>query len=273
MPSPFPGMDPYLEQQWTNLHTTLITYIRDWINPRLPRNYIAKMEEAIAVESDEGDRWAYVPDVFVAPDPDALYDPQDEGGDGGGVAVAEPVAVAKPIKIKMVTDEWMQKYITITDARGSRLITVIELLSPSNKRGGGMREYRKKRQDILWGGANLVEIDLCRGGDWERLLWPDTLPPEAEATYRIITHRRHGSGSLEIFPIHLDQRLPAIPIPLRENDEDVVLDLQPLLDRAYDNGRFGRSLDYTARLEPPLEGEEAAWAAGVLEREQLLHHV
>ena len=111
---------------------------------------------------------------------------------------------------------------------------------------------------------NLVEIDLCRRGDWERLLWPHTLPPRAKTTYRIITRRAQWPGQLEVYPISLRQRLPAFPIPLRPDDPDLPLDLQPLLDRAYDNGRFGRTLAYDEPLVPPLEGEDAAWAAELL---------
>ena len=257
MPSPFPGMDPYLERKWTNFHSTLITYIRDALNAGLPAGLAADMEEYVAVDAAEGERWTRVPDVHVTRDDEGWQD------SGGGVAVAEEVAVAQPLLVEQLGEPWQQKYIRIVDSEGERLVTVIELLSPSNKQDAGMVEYKKKRQEVLRGGAHLVEIDLCRQGDWRRLLWPASLPEGAASEYRIITRRVRLTHILEVYPITLRQRLPRFPIPLRETDPDLPLDLQPLLDRAYVNGRFDR-LDYARPLYPPLEGDDAAWAAELL---------
>ena len=61
----------------------------------------------------------------------------------------------------------------------------------------------------------------------------------------------------------MQDRLPAIAIPLRETDRDVPLDLQPILDQAYRNGRYD-DLDYIRDPDPPLTGEDAVWAAQIL---------
>ena len=130
MPSPFPGMDPYLEQKWTNVHSRLITYICDAINPGLPDDLVAGMEETVTVESDEGEHWAWVPDVHVARDPEAAF---EVGGSsrGGGVAVAEPVMV------RVVGDPWRQKRITITDTRGGAACDDHRTAQPVEQAGQG----------------------------------------------------------------------------------------------------------------------------------------
>ena len=154
-------------------------------------------------------------------------------------------------------------------AAGGKLITVIEVLRPANKTGDGWKDYRRKQQDYLHAGVNLVEIDLLRGGD-HVLGFPraevenaDTIP------YFICVTRASDRLSRYVYPIALQQRLPAIAIPLRETDADVPLDLQPLVDRAYELGRHWQE-DFSQRLSPPLAAEEQEWATERLRGAELL---
>jgi hypothetical protein len=68
----------------------------------------------------------------------------------------------------------------------------------------------------------------------------------------------------EVYPMPLRQRLPAVRVPLRPADPDVVLDLQALVDRAYRAGAYGWTLDYRAEPVPPLGPDDAAWADDLL---------
>ena len=180
----------------------------------------------------------------------------------GGIALAEPVVV----HVAEATPRWVE----IREA-GGRLITVIEVLSPVNKIGDGWNDYRRKQHDYLSAGVNVVEIDLLRGGE-HVLAFPRHALAAAEAAcpYMICVRRITSREARAVYPIPLTQRLPAIAIPLRETDADVPLDLQPLLDRAYENGRHWQE-DFVQPLHPPLTAEEQTWvserlgAAGLVE--------
>jgi hypothetical protein len=150
------------------------------------------------------------------------------------------------------------------------LITVLELLSPSNKLESDERDrYRCKRRRFLSGGANLVEIDLIRKGTW---IVPEGIRKalcEAGACYGVCVYRAAHPGEHEVYPIRLRERLPAIRVPLRPTDADVVLDLQPLIDQCHERGRY-HFLNYRLDLDPPLPPEDAAWVSQVLREHHLL---
>src|SRR5437773_9325252 len=158
MKSPFPGMDPYLEARWGDVHQSLITYARDALQPNLPDDLRARVEERVFVETDAEQIRRVVPDLHVA-----QYHPaaasQAGRADAGGVAVAEPM-------VFLLEDEAVTEgYIEIRERGGGKVITVIEFLSPANKGGGeGQRLYLQKQQEVLHSDTNLVEIDLVRSG-------------------------------------------------------------------------------------------------------------
>src|SRR5262249_46901068 len=177
MKSPFPGMDPYLERHWGDVHQALVTYIRDQLQASLPEGLRARMQERVYIESPDW-RHEYYPDVRV------IERPRDVSI-GGATAVAEPAVVtqaedgfpapAEPIVIRLDQEPVTEGYIEIVDVKsGHRVITTIEVLSPSNKHvGDGQRLFLQKREDMKSAGVNIVEIDLLRGGD--RVLM---VPPE-----------------------------------------------------------------------------------------------
>jgi hypothetical protein len=258
MRSPFPGMDPYLERHWRDVHATVITLARAQLNRSLPEDLVARVEERVVIDPDPPARGrAIFRDVRVYEDP--TDQPADRTPTAGGAAVAEPII------LELEVEEHAGPYVTVIDADGGELVNVIEVLSPTNKLAGqGRDEYRAKRDKLLAARVNLVEIDLIRVGRWREALRPVVAPARAERAYRVVSWREHPVRRVELFPIGIRHRLPVIPIPLRDGDQDVTLDLQVLLDTVYVEGRYAR-LRYGDPCEPPLEGADADWA------DELLH--
>jgi hypothetical protein len=256
MDSPFPGMDPYLEQSWGDFHHSLITYARDQLQPRLPRDLRAQIQERIVIEPP-ADRGEFYPDAHVA---EVKRRPP---GRAVATAVAEEVDVAVP-RLVTVGRERRQGSIEIVDAgTRERVVTVIEILSPSNKRPGeGHDDYRRKLKKLKAGRVSAVEIDLLRAG--KRGLAPARMP-KAERTAYLACARRGGRPQIiEVYAMPLRARLPKIRIPLRQADADVVLDIQAIVDLAYDNGRYNTAIDYQVDPRPPLDPDDAAWADALL---------
>lgn len=254
MKSPFPGMDPYLERHWLDVHTSLVTGARDALNQQLPADLVASAEERIAVESQSGEEHIFGPDVRVVEPP------------RGVVAVAEDPAgrVEAPYRLVAQVEPMIERFIRILEAGTERLVTVIEIVSPMNKQGPGLQAFRSKRAELLGAGVNFVEIDLNRAGDWQGLLRPHRCPPQAVTPYRVTFRVPGDPAAAYLHPLTWRTRLPAISIPLREKDPRVRLDLQALVDHAYASGRYHRRLDYSKPCDPALPGEEAAWMEELL---------
>jgi len=252
-------MDPYLEHIWLDVHSALVTYIRDQLQDRLPVDLCARMESRVLVEVDDENlesRSKY-PDVFLA-----------EASPSGGTALLNESSsiAAEPdmILVEARSEPATQRYIQIIDAQtGGRVVTSIELISPSNKRPGpGQELYLAKQDECLNAGVNLVEIDLTRGGNRLSILpplWRLDHPP----TYIGCVRRAKDSARWAVYLMPLDQPLKPMRIPLRAKDEDVILELQPLVEQAYHRGRYG-NLDYNRPLDPPLDKDDAAFAEQIL---------
>ena len=253
--SPFPGMDPYLEQFWRDVHHRLVTYACDQIQPQLPPELRARMEERVFVTGEEGLIGHRVPDVYVVE-----YPPRGPAGGGTALAVEEQVELAEPFTIQLPELRLTEAYIEIVDASsGNRVVSAIEFLSPTNKLlGEGREEYLRKRAECRRARVPLVEIDLTRHGRRKEVLPLRSIPARHHTTYLVCVERYHPEHRLEYYPIPLTSRLPAIRIPLRPQDQDATLRLQPLVDQAYENGRY-EDLDYAAPLNPPLDDDESAW--------------
>ena len=153
-----------------------------------------------------------------------------------------------------------ETYVEIVDASsGNQVVTAIEFLSPTNKHpGSGRDEYLRKREECRRGRVHLVEIDLTRQGPRKEVLPLHSIPARHHATYLVCVQRHHPQHRLQYYPLPLQSRLPAIRIPLRPQDQDVLLRLQPLIEQAYQNGRYD-DLDYRAALDPPLDADDSAW--------------
>jgi hypothetical protein len=247
MPSPFPGMDPYLEPHWRDIHSALIGDARRHLNRNLPKGLFARIEERVAVESEDDYTRGLSPDVRVFTPSTA--DPA-AGKDG--------IVIEAPFKLVVELDPIIERFIRILDDSGT-LITVIELLSPTNKRSPGLEQYRTKRGELLAAGVHVVEVDLVRQGNWRALMRPEQCPPDALSTYRAIVRTAGAKPGAYLFPISVRQPLPEIPIPLRQHDVPVRLPLQSLLTDVYDDGRYAETVDYSSPPDPAFHPEDMAW--------------
>lgn len=261
MRSPFPGMDPYVQQFWRDMHHRLITYAHDDLQPRLPKRLRARVEERVFVESEGGQYRPISTDVYVIEYPKPR--PAATAPDGG---VALELAVEEPLLIHLRDEPVSQGYLEIIDAAsGKRVVTVIEFVSPSNKvAGDGMRLYVEKQQEVIAAGASLVEIDLTRGGQDVLAVPLWRLPPSRRTLFRACVRRGWKPDLAEVYPLPLRKRLPAIRIPLRETDKDVPLDLQALIDECYEKGGYHDDLNYRVEPVPALDPDDAAWADELL---------
>jgi hypothetical protein len=255
--SPFPGMDPFLEPHWLDVHQRLITYISDQLQDRLPSDLCSRVEERVVLEDEAGiGIQLRHPDVRVI-----------EENQGGGVTrVLSAVAEADPsrIVVNVAADPITESYVEIVDAQTrNRVITCIELVSPTNKRPGQGREvYLEKQAECRAAGVNLVEIDLTRSGRREEIFpWLAGVSPRPTYVAGVIRATRRDR--VEVHDLPLNRPLKAIRIPLRPADEDVVLELQPLIEQAYHRGRYG-TIDYTRPIDPPWTSDEAAMADQIL---------
>jgi hypothetical protein len=260
MASPFPGMDPYLEQFWGDVHQRLVTYACDQLQGALPGDLRARIQERVFVESPTAERNMY-PDVRVVERGRRLG--------RGPAAPAGGVAVAEPLRIRLPDEPVTQGYIEILDVgSGRQVVTVIEILSPSNKFAGpGRKLYTQKQQECQAAGVALVEIDLLRDGPWALAIPEYLVPASHRLVYRVCVMRPGVEWLAEVYRVPLRERLPAINIPLRPSDGDVSLDLGVLVKQCYHNGGYDDDIDYQADPVTPLAPEDASWADALL-REQ-----
>ncbi len=258
MPSPFPGMDPYIEAcgLWEDFHFHLIEKIYESLSDFLPEDYLARTGErsyVVFLRSQGEGRRQIVPDAKVTVRRDRRRPPAR-----GGVAVAKRNGAIKPIPMRaFVEEEHRETFVEIYEADPKqRLVTCIEVLSPSNKRPGspGWEQYLRKRESLLLGKVNLVEIDLLRGGQRIPMLddWPD-------APFHVLVSRPNPELLCQVWSCPLEQPLPPIPVPLARPDRDLTLNLQPLIAAIYQRAKYERSIDYTKALVPPLSTQDAAW--------------
>lgn len=261
MPSPFPGMDPYLEGYlWPDVHHRLATQISRHLAPKIQPNYVARLE--ISVVEDEN----FTAEVGVTyPDVEVLKiksSPPSPPPPSSGAAVAEAVApLAAPLTIPL--PQVRLATVEIRDVAQNQLVTCIEILSPINKRDPHLSQYRLKRLCLHEAGVHLLEIDLIRRGTrpWTHPRIPDT-------PHLALLHRAEVAA-VEVWPIRLQEKLPTLLVPLRYPDADVTLDLAAALTTVYDEAFYHLSIDYTQEPPPPpLADEEAAWLrAQVVKRE------
>lgn len=270
---PFPGMDPYLEAPdiFPDFHHALAGELRAMLNASLPPPYYARLEmrpEVGIVFEGRGQR-RIVPDVAVVRQPQP---PRVREAPGSYAAVAEPrTAITEGIEVRLFNEPLRHPFIEIRDpSRGHRLVTLIEVVSPSNKRPGPDRQaYEAKQHEVLQSDTNLIELDLLRGG--ERLLPGPELHEtvrQLACDYLILINRsaRRQSPGMDylIYPVGVREMLPCIPIPLAGDTPDLPLDLQVAVQRVYVSGPYLRLVDYTAPPDPPLDDDNAAWADALL---------
>lgn len=270
MPSPFPGMDPFLEHPtvFPDLHDSAITYLREALQAKLPATYYAAIGSRDWVESSQR---LITPDINVLRRSEPSLKPDSSAG--GGVAVAT-AARPRPIVVRVLEEEIRENFVEIYARDGRQLVTAIELLSLTNKSPGphGLDLYRLKQAELLQSKAHLVEIDLLRSGEHVTSVpLGAALAGAGPYDYHVCIRRFDAPNDYLVYPIRLEERLPVIDVPLLPADPPVSLDLQALLDRCYDAGAYGQRVEYgQMRVVPPLRPEQAEWAARVLREKCLL---
>jgi len=249
MPSPFPGMNPYLEQAelWQDFHLEFLPAMRRHLVSQVGPDYIIKLEEHLYIHDLPSE-----PRIRIGRSDLSVARPElgqsEKAGSFTGVLEA-PARVETPEQ-----DVERVPFLEIRDRLGRELITVVELLSPSNKRPGDDREqYLTKRRELLRSRAHLVEIDLLRGG----AAMPVKNRPDCD--YSILVSRVQYRPYADFWPIGLRDRLPLIPIPLRAPDGDVQIDLQELLHRVYESTGYEHYI-YNGSPDPPLAPRDSEWA-------------
>ncbi len=256
--TPFLGMDPYLESIWHDVHTQMVPVMRTLLTPRLAPKYITDLSTRVVIEhlppDDSSDGRIIMPDVAVL---ELAREPVLE--------IASPDFAPPPLQLRTPI-ELPTRLITlhIREAATMKLVTVIELLSPVNKRGEGRREYLQKREEVLHSSAHLIEIDLLRAG--RRMPFFGDYPATA---YLAMVSRAYARPKCDVWLIRLSDALPKLPVPLLRPDPDVPLDLGEALRITYESARYDLRLDYRQPPPPPLSDQENAWldahlrAAGV----------
>lgn len=250
MPSPFPGMNPYLEQAtvWQDFHQTFLVTLRTAILPQVAPRYFVELEVSLYLDpSDEDDL------LFAVADAALPEGKSSAPRNPSGATIAAPVTVTVPGVTKKKA-----RRLLIRDAKDRQVVTVIEMLSPSNKDSGPDRtRYVDKRTEILTSTTNFVELDLLRGGPRMPVR---KLPP---CDYYALVSRHWERPNMGLWPVSLREPLPPIPIPVREGDPEPTVGLQAVLQRAYDDGGYAYHI-YEGKPEPPLSAADAAWARELL---------
>ena len=254
MPSPFPGMDPYLElaSGWPNVHHRLVVGLGDLVQEAVRPRYLVSVEER----------------VYLAPRGELLGSPDVVAhrlNRGGTVPITTVGAVAEPMGIPLPPIESIQEpYLVVRGPLPEQeVIVVMEVLSPSNKRSGrGQEEYVRKRETVLFSNSHLIEIDLLREGKHPASEW---LPPGYD--YSILVSRVRRRPLADYYPWTVRDPIRAFRLPLANGEEPVPIDLGVVVQQVYERGAFDLRVDYTRPPEPPLSPEDEAWA-DVLLRER-----
>jgi Protein of unknown function (DUF4058) len=251
MPSPFPGMDPHLEQPaeqpvfWSEFHNRLIVALADALVPSLLPRYYVGVETRTYRDSSEGELLIGIPDAVILSTKGQRQDfpAQDQ-------AIAS-TSVATKVKSQEVTlpvsSEIKERYLKVREAGTDAVVTVIEVLSPKNKRkGDGRLAYEAKRQRILDSASHLVEIDLLRSDS------PMAMEGAAGSDYRILVSRwsptdRRSSElrpKAELYGFTVQEAIPSFPLPLKLPSEMVLVDLQAIVQGVYERGGYAVRIDY-----------------------------
>jgi Protein of unknown function (DUF4058) len=203
MPSPFPGMNPYLEHpdRWSTVHNRFIVAIADVLTPLLLPRYQVDIEK----------------------------------------------------RIYQILEEVREAYLEIKEEATGRIITTIEILSPTNKRGQGRQKYEEKRQRVLSSRTHLVEIDLLRSGE--------SLPMShnAPSDYHVLISRETDRPAADLYPFNLQDPMPNIPIPLQPSDPEPIIDLKQLIEDITVRSGYSHFINYNLDPTPTLSKPDQDW--------------
>ncbi|MEO0455801.1 MAG: DUF4058 family protein [Cyanobacteria bacterium P01_A01_bin.114] len=256
MPSPFPGMDPFIEQPnyWSSFHSRLIVALANAIEVDLSDQYYVEVEVRSYLNEGDENLLVGIPDAVIFSAKETLPDALPELDSGLGTAV-----LPKPQRVNIpVPDMVNERYLEIREVVSEQVITVIEVLSPKNKRAGrGRTVYEEKRLKVLTSLTHLVEIDLLRT---DRPL--PVIGRPAEALYSILVSRSEQRPAADLYGFGLREPIPSFLLPLKPGDQDLLVHLQAVFAAVYEQARYRSRIDYLQPLsEPTLGAEDQAWLA------------
>ena len=258
MPSPFPGMDPWLEGPgiFPDLHNTLIIELKRVLNACLPAPYFATAANRVWIDDSQNRE----PDVAVFKEPD--FSP---GAASGGVALLDAAGMMV-LEDPDWIDPFEEPYLEIRSSIEERLVTAIEILSPSNKQeGAGRNSYRQKQAEMRAGSVNFVEIDLLRGGMHTTLISRQSLRANFRAyDYHICILPANLPGRILVTAFRMQDKIPRIGIPYDAAEPTIPIDLQALVYKSYADSKYERRIDYAKPCIPKLSTEQQLWADEIL---------
>ncbi len=244
MRSPFPGMNPYLEAPalWSEVHSWLIVELARMLNQSITPKYRAAVEKRVYEESI----LVGIPDVSIVRQSRAV---PVKATPTATATLSQPILVALP-----ESETTIERYLEVREVATGEVVTVVEILSPKNKRSGeGREQYLSKRQKVLGSQSHLVEIDLLRGGE--------ALPIQdaGRSNYRVLVSRVEQRPIAELYPFDLRDQLPCFGLPLRSGDESVPIDLNVLMQMVYESAALDLAIDYGQQTTPRLSQDDFDW--------------
>lgn len=254
MPSPFPGMDPFIEVCgiFEDFHFEFLGNWRYALNRQLPDGYVAVIgERYYLAETQAGDaarRREVIPDIAIE------VKAEPAASSASGVATLEP-----EVRLHVIPDETREAFIEIRRESDRSLVTVMELLSPSNKDSRGRSAYIDKQQAVLSQPVHLFELDLLLTGP--RFTLSEPLPA---GDYYAFLSRAKSRPRCEVFTWAVSAKLPTLPIPLKAPDDDLLIDFQSVFDETFERGNYRKLLDYAADVNLPVSDAIREWISGVL---------
>lgn len=263
MPSPFPGMNPYLEHPeiWPGVHHWLIVELARFLSPQLRPKYRVAVEVRMYETIGEQSLLVGIPDLTVKGSQATTKQPISN------VAVAQSPTQPQTVEVP-VPETIKQGYLEVREVATREVVTAIEILSPINKLSGeGRKQYETKRNKVLGSSTHLVEIDLLRRGE------PMPVYPSSIQThYRILVSRGERRPQADLYAFNLPDTIPSFPLPLKSGDREPLVDLQLLLSNVYDQASYDLAIDYTQEPVPPLSEEDRVWVNTWLTERQLRSH-
>ena len=258
MPTPFPGMDLYLERagMWEEVHTRLIVAIADTLGPQVRPKYRVGVEQRTYLAVLTPDEYELVgkPDVLVA---------APRRHEQSIQATTTTVGIAPKVVQLPMPEEVIERHLTVRDVVTGEVITVLELLSPTNKlTRDGRRQYARKRRQVLGSATHFIEMDLLRAGEPFPFRVQDD---DTQSDYRIIVSRAHDRPQAAAYLFTIRDPIPAIPVPLQPGDPEPSVPLNRLMHDVYDRAGYDLALDYQqAPPPPPMPDQDVQWIQHLL---------
>lgn len=250
-------MNPYLEhpERWSSVHNRLIVALADVLTPQLLPKYQVDIEKRVYEVIGANSLLVGRSDVSVQ----KVRMPTEEMPAITTSRLAEPIKVALPM-----LEEVREAYLEVKDAATKDVIAIIEILSPTNKRGEGRQKYMQKRQQVFNSCTHLIEIDLLR--DAEPL---PMLEPAPQSDYRILVSRAETRPVADLYAFNLPDSVPLFRLPLQAGADEPIINLQELIEQVYQRSGYDYFIDYQLDPLPPLSAFNRAWLDSQLRQQGL----